>query len=353
MKNRKNARFTKNRQLIEAANALVMKDCCLPLLDDKARSQSPFLSVALDHVCTELWKRKELILPEIRFYNDTVFVASDYGGESKSMFRTYSFVFAAYKGLAGFFKQCSGVRQEYGLNKPFKEIAFKDLEYGPLKAALPRLLEAFEYIPGLLLTIIVDKDVQSVIGQNNNVTKKELSSLLADLGYGTWKRDVAEKLLRIVHPIGYFAALLTGGGMNVCWMTDHDAIAANDKQTDGLRKYFGETLGRYVSEPYRTIAFAKPFADENAKFNFDDVLAVADLASGSMASLFTAEHVDPCPTIKVEANEVLLWLCKQGLGLKRMTLRIADDDSGELKIAKVELVPKEQSGQIELVPLFF
>ena len=52
--------------------------------------------------------------------------------------------------------------------------------------------------------------------------------MLSDAGLGEWKREVAERLLRLTHLAAFLTALLAHNGQKLFWMTDNDSICPNE-----------------------------------------------------------------------------------------------------------------------------
>lgn len=89
---------------------------------------------------------RKLLLPNFEKSN-TVLILSDYGGEApNSKYLTYTFTFADYDLLNGTYKrEILKIRDKYGLDKPYKEISFKDLRYGPIQRVLKEYLHVMNW----------------------------------------------------------------------------------------------------------------------------------------------------------------------------------------------------------------
>lgn len=269
-------------------------------------------------------RRHELLLPDIRKENESVAVFSDYGGESSdSQYNTYSFLVCAWNQTGPFKKHMDIVREEAGLNNPFKEIAFKDFRYGPIKRALPKYLSGLSnLVNGYLLTVVISKDVPSIFGGGNKkAARQELSRALDENKLGGWKPDVAEKLLRITHFSAYLVALLSRPGHKVFWMTDNDSIAVTEEHHNHTLSVFANILQRYCKHELSVIGGSTPF-EENDHGTLD-LLSAADIVAGSVEHYLTrAKASGDELNIKDEANQVLAWLTGQGVLLKKHTMFI-------------------------------
>ncbi|WZB75511.1 hypothetical protein WJ972_03785 [Achromobacter insuavis] len=205
--------------------------------------------------------RKELLLPNLRDENSSIAIYSDYGGEShNSKYLTYSFLICAWDQTGAFHASMQKIREKFKLNEPFKEISFKDFRYGPISRALDDYLKNLSnLVNGLLLTVVIEKSVGSVFGEEEKSAHQFITKTLGDAGFGSWKPDVAEKILRIVHFPAYLVALLSKPGQNVFWMTDHDSIAPTEEQHKKVLNLFGNLLPHYCKHELGTISGAVPF----------------------------------------------------------------------------------------------
>ena len=209
----------------EFANEMVLKKPPIPLLVN-VQGAPGFIQI-IEDMLLKAKKGRRLLLPNLHI-TESVAVFSDYSGEDpKARFATYSFIFVSWNALYFYLEKQKEIRERYGLNEPYKEIAFKSLGYSPLRKASPELLKAAESIPGLLFTMVVDKSITSIIGENNRDGLKKITAILKDHNLGEWKDETAEKLMRIVHTVAYWLVVLTKEDQKVFWMTDDDSIAAN------------------------------------------------------------------------------------------------------------------------------
>jgi hypothetical protein len=212
------------------ANSLVRKDLRLPSLPKD--SGFPWYTSDLDSsLASYLNEKKRLLLPSFHL-TKTISVFSDYGGEHpQSSYETYSFLFSEYDSFQMFSQEMRNIRSKHGLSDPYKEIEFKDLHYGPIKRALPDILNAANHlINGLMYTLIIDKRIGTIFGPDTPEMHSFIQQTFKEANIDFWKPKVREKNLRILHSIAYFLRLLSFKGQKLFWMTDHDAIVANPSQ---------------------------------------------------------------------------------------------------------------------------
>jgi hypothetical protein len=272
-----------------------------------------------------------LLLPDLRaLANRSVGIFSDYGGESGSRYLTYSFLVCAYDiALGPFATQMKKIRADYKLGD--KEIAFKDFGMGQMKAALPSYLDALNgYVPGFLLTLVIDSRITSVFGPVDKKSRDERTRALREFGFNSTKHKTIEKALRVTHTAAYLTALLSHQGQKLFWMPDHDAICANQATHDNLLKLFQNVLGLYTTKTFPLLGSALPFAERDTRYL--DLLSAADVTAGTLAQYFTDRDAvgEQDARVKEGAEQVLLWLCHDGLGLKKLCLLMRLGNDGTL-----------------------
>ena len=208
----------RSKALTKYAARVVMRNPNLNIVPDTDRY--PWFIKEFQRHLQSSERRKELLLPNLQDDNETIAVFSDYGGEHpSSKFNTYSFLIVAYSQLHSFHEKMAELRSEYGLKDPFKEIAFKRLDHGPSFRFLePYLSTAQNLINGLVLTVVVEKGVDSLFVDEKLNSSVVLQEALAQIGMSYLKPVVAEKLLRVTHYLVYLITLLSKDGQKVFWM---------------------------------------------------------------------------------------------------------------------------------------
>jgi hypothetical protein len=324
--------------VIKAANELVLKNPKLPLLNDDPNF--PPITQSIEYILTELKARKQLCLPNLQNQTNNVGIFSDYGGSAKgSFYDTYSFLICGLDHLSRFNQEMEEIRRTHGLDEPFKEIEFEALDYGPLARALDDYLIALNnFVPGLLFTLVVEKKISSLLWEDRKATHKLLADLLADRGLGTWKKQVAEKLLRVVHTIAYFVALLCKDGQRVFWMTDRDDIAPNREKTYKALETLCSVIPFYTEDKFCNISGGRQF-DENHAATLD-LLSATDLVAGTLERIFTKSKRPDETKVKDGAVRVLKWLTNDGICLKKLAMAIYRGDDGRLMASSMKFKPK-------------
>ena len=187
-------------------------------------------------------------------------------------------------------------------------------------------------MPGLLFTLIIEKGAASLVPHASET--KEILEGLKQNGFGEWKPTVVEKLLRACHVSAYLVALLASKGQKVFWMTDHDAIAANERLAAYWLKLFGNLLSHYCREEPSFIGGGRPF--DGKRLETLDLLSSADMVAGCFEHYFT-RTLDGHEDMKEEVGKVLRWLCHDGILLKKQAVTIMKADTGGVMAGSVNL----------------
>jgi hypothetical protein len=341
------------RRLVELANKLAWKKPDLKVLQPRHADQySPLSSLLQEHI-ERSHIRGKLILPDLRaFGNESVGVFSDYGGESSGIYYTYSVLVCGWNLAGPLHQKMKGIRDRHTLGT--KEIAFKDFHMGQLQRALPDYLNALDMLlPGFLFTLAVDKRLISLFGPQEKTTHDQLAELLRSEGLGDRKPQVAEKLVRIVHLTAFLCGLLAHDGHKVFWMTDHDAICANDQLHQQTLELFARVLPVYTRQgcSFPLVGGAAPFKDRSVEML--DLLSVPDIVAGSLDQYLTQRDTVAAEDIRVKqgCDLVLQWLGHDGIGLKKMNVLVRPGKGDLIEGATLEFVLENPPADAKMIPI--
>jgi hypothetical protein len=297
----------------------------IPVL--KEGENIPLLFKSLNEGLMSRLSRGELVLPN---FNDceTVAIFTDYGGEAHdSKYFCYTITLVGYNQLAYFNETMRSIREKYQLNNPIKEIAFKDLKYGPIKRSLDEYLSAINnFVNGIVFTLVVDKEIYSLAEINEKHSKKLIAKILEEQGFGTFKPDVAEKIYRINNLISYLVHLLVPYGKKIFWMSDHDSTIETEEMHQKFAKLFNNAIYSFENAKYDTVGYGKPF-DKDEDTLFLDLLSISDITAGAIEHFLTRKKklVSSDFTISSGADKILMWLANNGLAFKKLTYIISYD----------------------------
>jgi hypothetical protein len=341
------------RQVTWLANALVKKNVQLPFLRRPASGdQFSSLIEAVDHLLSESNRKRELLLPELTaFNNKSVGVFTDYSGEGPGRYNVYSLLICGMNIASGFHDRVAKVRSDHALGD--KEISFKDLNMGQIRRSLPDFLEAADYLPGLLYTVAVEKGIRSVFGSEPDTSQK-ISTMLKEIGLGNRPSKTAEKQMRIVHLVAYFVALLGADKQKVFWMTDHDEISPTLEQHRLLMELcFSRVLPFYLrpGTEFEGLGASLPFIERSVEMN--DRLSLPDLVAGVVGDYLTKRGMQEPENILIKeaAGDVLLWLTKPGIGLKKICTFLRPGLNGQIERGSLSFSPTIPH-QLTFIPIF-
>lgn len=342
-------------ELLRLAQALVIYKPDLDVLLPEYEGKYTRFPQGLQSAIRRMFSSGDLIIPDLRCLgNKSVGVFSDYGGEAKdSRYLTYSVLLCAFNCLEHFTRRMAEIRAEFRLGE--KEISFKDLNMGQIRNSLELYLDALDRVPGLLVTIVVPKEMKSVFHDGSSTNMKGVAEILSSSGFGTLKPEVSEKLLRIVHTIAFFIGLLRLDGMKLFWMTDNDAVATSAEKHALATKLLGNVLGLYTKAGtnFPLLGGALPFKKKSVMML--DLLSAPDLAAGAIEQFYTRSDGARRPDYRLKpgCQLILDWLVRPGLALKKATIFL---DSGEVfphvQIAYAKISSSPPTAGQTVVPVF-
>jgi hypothetical protein len=147
-----------------------------------------------------------------------VVVASDYSGEHKSVgFYAFSFVFVDWNASEQWSIASSTVRDKY-LAVNNREMAYKKLGDAHKQAALIPFLAAADQIPGLAITLLVSKRVDSVLEPGGVNYLRQLVPALTN-----WQDSTLEKLYRVESFLAFLLAGLCRSQQTIATLTDQES----------------------------------------------------------------------------------------------------------------------------------
>lgn len=245
----------------------------------------------------------------------TVIALSDYGGEaSHCSYLTYAFLYAGYKALRQWHENILRLKMDrFGDGRT---MSYKDLRDRKRQAALLAWLALADSLQGYLIVVAIHKQIPYLF---NNATGQSLVETLAFLGFPGYRKAVAEKTLRVLHMLCYFAALMLKPEKKFLWKTDEDDIAGSGGCSPRLR-YLGELFRRvmnlYVSHPLAEFGYAVDLTGDELRF-FEDGLSLPDLAAGACADLFSRAQ----QLRSYRREEIISWLANEETLLPKIIFR--------------------------------
>ena len=215
--------------------------------------------------------------------SEWLLVASDYSGQHASA------PYEGYSILLGDFGQCSSwyaarSRVRSSLLSDGRRLAYKNLRDRRQEMALIPFLNAADDIPGVLLTVLVDRQIDNLFRfDEEDLTEPNIGPL------ARWPRTTLEKMLRVVHLISLLLAGLSKPGQNVVWITDQDEIAANETRLNELLIAFRNVASNYLSHGLGHLRIGTTDVDDGSR-DIEDLASVADLAAGAAVDSLGRHH---------------------------------------------------------------
>lgn len=336
--------------LSELVNKLVWKSPDFNLLYSHPVDEYPLIARVLQEQLVKAHNHGRLTLPDLSaFENSSIAVFSDYAGESSGSYYTYSVLVCGWNYIGAFATRMSEVRRLHNLGE--KEISFKDFGMGQLRRALPDYLTALNnLLPGFLCTLVVDKKIKTLFGPDG----KQLAEMLQTEDVGEWKPVVTEKLLRITHMAAFLTTLLARNGQKIFWMTDNDAVCANEEQHMGALKMFERAtrIYRRPNQDFPIIGGARPFNPKS--LDTLDVLSACDVTASSLEHYLTRKDqmTEDELLVKGGVDSVLPWLGTDGIGLKKIAFIMSQRADGQIEFGTINFTPTNQPSELTLIPIF-
>ncbi|WP_047816924.1 hypothetical protein [Rhodopirellula islandica] len=214
-------------------------------------------------------ERGEIRFPDLSGEQQLV-LAGDYSGEhSDAKYQVVSLLLCGMSDCMGNWDaDRTAIRDQHLADG--RRHAFKKLHDASRQRALVPFLSATSDINGILLSVAIDKDIEKT-----------------DLGYQfPFETPSTELVHAKLIRIATFGALLVSGlgavGQDVMWLTDDDAIVANDEQTTHAVNVIDSMLTRMC--PFGLgevcVGIAGKFDDNRLA---EDLCAIPDLAGGAIS----------------------------------------------------------------------
>jgi hypothetical protein len=270
-------------------------------------------------------------VPNLR-YPGTILIASDYAGfHREAAYETLSFILTNLERLGTW--ETARIKVRSTLLTDGRRMSYKALNDRVRRRALNNFLKASNVIPGLLVTVAINRRIQSVFTKDGRLA---LESTVPKSLFG-WTPTTVERALRVTHLASLFLRGLSMSGQDVLWITDEDDIVANDGRLRSFVEAFANVSSHYLPHDLRHLRIATTRSDTGRR-NLEDITAVCDLTAGSLQDIlkedaFRALLNSPSlwiPRIssnKSKLTELMDWFSDNSQPLKRLTFAV--DEVGE------------------------
>ena len=265
----------------------------------------------------------------------TLIVVSDYSGQQPgSLFEVYSLLMTGIQSLAEWEHMRLGLRTRFQIG--LERISFKGLNDNRKRSMLPYFLNLAGHIPGIVITIAVQRSIRSLFYERGlpDLKSPELSQ------YAHFDAYTFERLLRIVHFVSFYVAEFSRPNQDVLWFTDQDAIAPNDGRISELTQVWAKFLGHYSQHNLGHIRFGTT-KNDNGSLQIEDLASIPDLVAGALGELLNKYGMEgvlpverlvlPTPhNLSRKSVDICSWLAKGCTNLNRLCYlieKMTDSDS--------------------------
>jgi hypothetical protein len=263
-------------------------------------------------------------IPDLRSAN-ILFVGSDYSGEHLGAhYHAISFIVADLQACGTWEHLRQEIRSRYLSDG--RRISYKKLSDGKRKRALIPFLEAANHIPGIVITVLIDKKIKSLFSYPNYV---DVQRKYPEHAY--WNTYVFEKVLRVIHLCSFFLAGLSKTGQHVLWVTDEDSMVANEAKLRAFVKVFSIVASNYLEHTLGHIKIGSTMSDTGRR-DLEDLVAIPDLVAGLLCDLIGSSGNQDMPVDYLSGEIFTLlpdktggffpWLAEHSRSLKRFVYRI-------------------------------
>lgn len=267
-------------------------------------------------------------------------VFSDYAGSHRtSSFDAYAFLIVQPDHLAEWDRARSEIRSALTLGR--RRMAYKGLSDEIKLRALRPWLHAFDFLPGLLVTILIEKSLGSLFPAD---ATKALQQALPE--YSTLKRGTMERSFRVCHFLSVLIAGLSFPGQDILWITDQDEIAANDARLRLFTTSFGRVCSMYLEHDLGHLRIGTTKSDDGS-LQLEDLTSLPDLVAGALSELHSLQLrngtmpetavLTPVPdSLSPKALQIVAWLAARDLALRRMVFGFWPATTGGMYVNKID-----------------
>ena len=260
-------------------------------------------------------------------------VTSDYGGKHNSAeYKSLSFLFADFDRLNEWNNQRTFIRNSSLKNRT---MSYKNLNDSIRRKALLPFLRGANSIPGVILTLLIDKKIKSLFLPNDYIDFESTGYK----EYCHWKKEPFEKLLRAIYLVNILLIYFSFEKQNILWVTDEDELVANETRINEAVKIFSDLSNQLLKHKMGNFGLGTTKFDTEPK-DFEDLVSVPDLVAGTLTSIMSKYKksgilpyskllVPPPKDITMKDREIMSWYADNTKLLKRYTFVISENKYNE------------------------
>jgi hypothetical protein len=275
-------------------------------------------------------------------HSPTIFTASDFTGDQKeSRFNCFTFVITTADAWHRWDHRRKDLRRRFRLAT--RRISYSKLRDTRKSQALFPFLFAANTIPGIAVTILVDKRIQSLF-----VTEGKLQPAATEgIDFTSWRPHVYERMMRATHFLALFVAGTCSPGQNIIWITDEDEIAANVERLTQLTHAFGRAIGNLCPHNLGHLRVGTTGTTDSGGLEIEDFAALPDLIGGAVnevlsgheregARLLSSVIVPPPKNLPRKVHDLMDALLDDAAVLRKLVVTITPiEDSTAIRFTEV------------------
>jgi hypothetical protein len=206
-------------------------------------------------------------------------LSSDYSGEHReSPYLALSFLILPLESWRAWEQKRQLIRERY--RAVDRRVGYARFA-GVKRLVSMELLNAVGMVDGLLITVLIRKNVKSILDASGVINKSQWAVSHCE----NWKPQTLEKMLRVVHFVAFMIAGVSSPDQDVRWITDQDDIAPNEERFNEMAQVFRMTASRYL--PHK-LGLLSCWTTAESSLGVEDFAAIPDLAGGALVDLFGA-----------------------------------------------------------------
>jgi hypothetical protein len=262
---------------------------------------------------------------------ERIVIASDYGGQHDlPSHRSYAMLLADSMSIDSWDAGRVSVRERHLTDG--RRMSYKKLTESLRWKALPEFLQAADELKGVLMTVLVDRRIESVLSPD--VTKFIRDQLPHQENLP--KRHILEYMIRIA----LFMSLLAGGllrdGQDVVWITDEDPTVDSSERKAQMSAVLRIVSSQYEPPDFKSMKSTTTASPDPSK-SLEDLAAIPDLAAGALTAVLTeypdllrsiiaGGRVVPSERMQEKTKHLMGWLSWKRAALKRWVFVIDPDE---------------------------
>lgn len=273
---------------------------------------------------------------------NNLYIASDYSGSHKKCkYETISILIVDIDNSRKWFEERRIIRDKY--LPEGRRMSYKTLNDKYRQNALLPFLYATNYIHGICISLSFRKNKTIQF-----ITKDNIATTLAGAPFrAKWSWKDLNSLFRILFFVNFFIAGFAKDGQNIYWMSDEDAIFANQDRTNDALMLLSAFAEQYVDKNLGDLGQGTTIFDDSDRIN-EDIVSIPDLSAGALSELFTlicdshgkiafGLYNEMPKNISPKSDPIISWLgCRLG-NLKKLVLLFEPAEKDMFKVSYVRL----------------